>query len=172
MTALNASIIDSVFARLAAVYGSKFTAQWPASQAASVKAEWAHELREFAGKPDAIAYALDCLPAGSVPNVLEIRDIARRRPGGNNATGTRRETPVTPEERERALVILRAFERPTRQDAKQWARRLRYRELCGERLSKYQRDAWRVALRYEQESTTDTYADTKPVIDQQVSEGM
>jgi hypothetical protein len=67
-------------------------------------------------------------------------------------------TPQTPEEREEALRILRAFKHPVSTgDPKAWARRLRYRELSGERLSIYQRDAWRTALGASGSEATSTY---------------
>lgn len=53
----------------------------------------------------------------------------------------------TKEEQEQAIVTLRAFERPKHpQGPREWAYRLRFRELSGERLSEYQRNAWREAL--------------------------
>jgi len=42
---------------------------------------------------------------------------------------------------------------PAHADSLSWARELRRRELRCERLSKAQREAWRVALRRELEST-------------------
>ncbi len=51
------------------------------------------------------------------------------------------------ETRRAAVTGLRAVRSNERDsDPKAWARRLRYRELCGERLSMYQRNAWREAL--------------------------
>jgi hypothetical protein len=51
------------------------------------------------------------------------------------------------ETRLQAVTVLRSIKGNERDaDPKAWARRLRYRELCGERLSSYQRNAWREAL--------------------------
>lgn len=52
----------------------------------------------------------------------------------------------TPDEQARAVAALRAFSRPEMQGSKDWANRLRFRELSGERLTPYQRNAWREAL--------------------------
>lgn len=54
--------------------------------------------------------------------------------------------PLTPEERAQAVATLRAFQRPVNGGPLAWASKLRFRELSGERLSAYQRNAWREAL--------------------------
>lgn len=146
MTALDDDIIDRAFLRLAAIYGNRFTNQWPGRSADEIKNEWAQALREFAGKSAAIDYALDHLPSVTPPTVLELRDVARTYIRAHTVTAKERNAPVTPEERERALAILATFRRPEREDRHAWARRLRLRELAGERLTRYQRDAWREAL--------------------------
>jgi hypothetical protein len=65
--------------------------------------------------------------------------------------------PMTDEERAAAVETLRAFARPGRpQGARDWAHKLRFRELSGERLSRYQRDAWREALRGHSAEESDT----------------
>jgi len=64
-----------------------------------------------------------------------------------------RQPDLTDEERAQAVATLRAFARPDRpQGARDWAHRLRFRELSGERLSEYQRNAWREALHSVSES--------------------
>jgi hypothetical protein len=155
MTALNADMVDSIFFRLAAVYGSRFTAQFPAKDADGVKEQWSYELREFAGNPGAIDYSLEHLPSVTPPTVLELRDVARAHVHRHTVTAKERYAPVTKEERIQALEILRSVRRPERQDPKEWARHLRARELAGERMTLYQRNAWREALRVSP-SETDT----------------
>lgn len=54
--------------------------------------------------------------------------------------------PMTDSECMTALETLRGFEKPTERDPLAWARRLRFRELSYERLTPYQRNAWREAL--------------------------
>lgn len=64
---------------------------------------------------------------------------------------------MTPEEQARAVEALRAFARPDRpQGPRDWARKLRFRELAGERLSRYQREAWREALGVHSPEESDT----------------
>lgn len=147
MTALDSDTVDIIFARMATVYGSRFTGQWPSADLAEVKTGWSRELREFAGNDAAIAYALEHLPSVTPPTVLELRDMARAYVRATTVTARERYAPVTPEERERALAILATVRRPEKQDPKAWAHRLRARELAGERLTLFQRNAWREALR-------------------------
>jgi len=136
-------MIDSLFNELASLYGARFLNQWPASMVDSVKAAWTRELREWLENPEAIQYALDNLPSDHVPMALEIRDLCRRyaRPSVQLPA-----PPMSDEERARAVAVLKGFQRPGPTDARDWARVLRRREMAGERLTLYQRDAWRVAL--------------------------
>lgn len=67
--------VDRIFAKLSLVYGHQFLSRWDGMPLADVKADWAHELRGFAQNPHAIAYALEHLPAGKAPTVLEFRAI-------------------------------------------------------------------------------------------------
>jgi hypothetical protein len=157
MTALDSDTVDVIFARLATIYGARFTNQWPAAQAAEVKRSWSHELREFAEDLDAIDYALSHLPSDHAPMVLEVRDLARTHRRVTSATEQRRQAPVTEEDRERAVAILRSFRRPDKQDPKAWARRLRFRELSGERLSLFQRQCWREVLGVSGGEASSTY---------------
>jgi uncharacterized membrane protein len=65
--------------------------------------------------------------------------------------------PLTAEQQARAIAALRAFSRPDRpQGPLDWAHRLRFRELAGERLTEYQRNAWREALHEPRHSATDS----------------
>ena len=143
---LDADTVDIIFARLAAVYGAKFTNQWPAGALPTIKAAWMDELREFAGNSDAIEYGLGKLPTDHAVMVLELRDLCRTHVRMVNAARTSRIAPQTQEEREHALAVLASFRRPGAQHSKDWARKLRLRELSGERLSRFQRECWRTAL--------------------------
>lgn len=135
--------LDSLFITLGSVYGSRFTNQWPAAVVDTVKKEWARELAPFENKPDALQYAVDSLPADHVPNVLEIRDACRR---FCNPSTRPTFKPLSAEERAHALNVLGSWTPQAPTDAREWARRLRLRELQGERLSRYQREAWREAI--------------------------
>jgi hypothetical protein len=135
--------MDSLFETLGAVYGGRFTHQWPVEALPTVKAAWNRELLPFVENPAAIQYAVDNLPADHIPNVLEIRDMCRR---FVNPSRSPRFKPLSEEEQQHALGILGSIQRPGPQDARAWARRLRARELAGERLTRYQRSAWREAI--------------------------
>jgi len=67
--------VDRIFTKLSLVYGHQFLSRWDGLALADVKADWAHELRGFAQNPNAIAYALEHLPPGKPPTVLEFRAI-------------------------------------------------------------------------------------------------
>jgi len=61
---------------------------------------------------------------------------------------------MSDDEQANAVATLRAFVRPAQSlGPLDWARKLRFRELSGERLSRYQRDAWREALRHSPEES-------------------
>jgi hypothetical protein len=67
--------VDRIFTKLSLVYGHQFLSRWDGLAMADVKADWAHELRGFAQNPGAISYALEHLPPGKAPTVLEFRAI-------------------------------------------------------------------------------------------------
>jgi hypothetical protein len=138
--------IDALFNELGAIYGARFTNQWPAAMVDQVKQSWARELAAFENRPDALQYAIDHLPTDHVPMVLEIRDLCRHHI--TPSSGPRRK-PLSDEERARAVEVLRAFNRPCPQDPKDWARKLRAREMAGERLTLFQRQCWREALAHD-----------------------
>lgn len=65
--------VDRIFEKLTLVYGHQFLSRWDGIPIADVKANWAEELSRFQQNPSALAYALDNLPAGKAPTVLEFR---------------------------------------------------------------------------------------------------
>jgi len=75
--ALPSSWVDHLFARLSVRYGAAFMRQWPDTDPAIVKSDWADVLDGFEGSD--IAYALRYLPAMPM-NALQFRDICRRAP--------------------------------------------------------------------------------------------
>ena len=83
---LAANLIDRIFVRLTGIYGSQFTSKFRHVEngldvgMANAKEAWAHELRNFGDRLEAIAYALEHLPTDHAPNALEFRDICRRAP--------------------------------------------------------------------------------------------
>lgn len=139
--------IDDVFTRLALVYGQRFTCHWPESAIPAVKAAWETELRGISH--EAIDFALANLPAGNPPMALDFRDLCRRYQEDAQARVPIVRQRQTEEEKARALAILKSFKRPDPQGPKAWAWRMRARELAGERLTLFQRQCWREALRAE-----------------------
>lgn len=77
---LPAAWVDRVFEKLTLVYGHQFLGRWSGLDLNAVKADWARELSALERNPKAIAYALDRLPAGDPPNVLQFRQLCAMLP--------------------------------------------------------------------------------------------
>lgn len=143
---LPASWVDSLFARLLVRYGDDWLRKWNGVPMDAVKADWASALDGMT--PPAISYALEHLPPDRPPTATQFRVLARGRPDyfehkqlpAPKATDT-----VVAE------VVSKALAPKPGADPKAQARRLRERELAGERLNPFQRSAWREALRNEPE---------------------
>lgn len=71
--------IDVIFTKLSMTYGRDFLGRWEGLDLEDVKSDWAHELRCFDGKPEAIKYVLQNLPV-KAPTVVEFKMIGARRP--------------------------------------------------------------------------------------------
>ncbi|MDE2103902.1 MAG: hypothetical protein KGL39_42090 [Patescibacteria group bacterium] len=72
--------VDRLFEKLTLTYGRAFLDRWRDLDIEAVKADWAHELANMRAHPEMIAYALQHLPPGEPPTVLQFRDIARQMP--------------------------------------------------------------------------------------------
>ena len=77
---LPAAWVDRIFSKLAIVYGEEFLARWRAVSLADVKTDWANTLGYYEADPGAIAWALENLPSGKPPTVLQFRDLCRQAP--------------------------------------------------------------------------------------------
>ena len=75
---LQLAVIERLFDRLIATYGSEFTNKY-AGDVNKVKSIWSYELQGFANNLNAIAYALENLPERA-PNVIEFRNICSKAP--------------------------------------------------------------------------------------------
>jgi hypothetical protein len=71
--------IDRLFERLGATYGASWTRQWDVVPMNDVKSAWSHELAGFAGRLEAVAWALENLPE-RCPNAIEFRNLCRTAP--------------------------------------------------------------------------------------------
>ena len=127
--------IDRLFERLAATYGRAWTSQWADVPMIDVKAAWANELSVFSGWLDAVAWALDNLPA-RCPNAIEFKQLCRQAPA--RAIASLPEPKADPErvaaELARLAPIVKAAKSPTI-DHKAWAKRLIARHEQGESLN-------------------------------------
>jgi hypothetical protein len=72
--------VNRIFDKLTVTYGRDFIGRWDGMELSTVKADWAFELRGFKGRPEAIAYALENLPQGKPPTVIDFRAMCARRP--------------------------------------------------------------------------------------------
>lgn len=72
--------VEKIFTKLTLVYGRDFVGRWDGLKLSDVKTDWAHELSGFHNHPQAIAYALQNMPALKPPTVLEFRAVARKAP--------------------------------------------------------------------------------------------
>lgn len=74
---LPASWVDHLFAKLSVRWGAAFMRQWPDTDPALVKADWADVLDRTSG--DSISYALRYLPVAPC-TAMAFRDLCRRAP--------------------------------------------------------------------------------------------
>lgn len=72
--------VDKIFSKLTLVYGRDFIGRWEGLELADVKTDWSHELSGFENFPEGIAFALQNMPAGKPPNVLEFKAMALKAP--------------------------------------------------------------------------------------------
>ncbi len=140
--------VRKIFATMRATYGASFDRQWqcpagtdPAEHAAEMIGHWARELRGYQQSPQALAYALDHLPANP-PNLIEFRALCR---GAPQYAQPQLEAPKVLPEKMREAVAGIVKPEPA-DDPKQWARDLQQREKNGAALTLAQRDMWREAL--------------------------
>lgn len=143
---LPAAWIDRVFDKLTLAYGKPFLSRWEGMDINTVKSDWAHELSGFDKHPEAIAWALQNLPASFPPTVMEFRALARKAP---DADVPRIEhSPAGKETISKEIAKLKPVFESQRKDYRDWARRIMSRHESGDRtLTKAQLDMARDALK-------------------------
>ena len=144
---LQSNWVDELFRRLSATYGQGFVRQYDGISVDDVKAQWAEVLSRFQQSPDAIRYGLANLPPDKAPNALQFRELCRRAPdaafGKPEALPSPASTPVAPE----VLAATKAaFKRKDERGWKDWAHALKRRHESGEKLTRFQIDAYRETL--------------------------
>ena len=147
MDSSNASadaLIDLIFTKCALVYGRDFLSRWEGLDMTEVKTDWRRELHGWLiANPQAIRHALENLPAGKPPDVLQFRELCRRRP---EPAPLALEAPrADPDRVRRELARLRDLRRES--GPRSWVHALQSRRAAGERLSQAQVDALEAATR-------------------------
>jgi hypothetical protein len=139
------SWVDKLFRKLSATYGQAFLRQYDGVPMEDVKANWGQELACFQQNPNAIGRGLELLPADRAPTVLQFRELCKSTAQSEHlALPAPTAAPVSPEV---VAATKAAFKRSTAVGNKDWAYALKEREARGPGLTKFQRGAWRDALR-------------------------
>lgn len=134
--------VDKLFEKILVRYGTAWTRQWEGIDMAAVKADWAEELAGFVNHPKLLAYGLDHLPADRPPTVQQFAAACNRMPPEEFKA-----LPAPQADRQRVAEVIAKIAKPEPKPAKTWAESLRKREVALERLTKFQRGAWREVLR-------------------------
>ena len=144
------SWVDRIFEKLTLTYGHRFLGLYSGISLEAVKINWAHELAGYRAAPDAIAHALDNLPADNPPTVLQFRAMCRNRP-----IAAPKALPAPAPDMARVSQALAGLQPRRGADPLAWAHALREREqrsgAAG--LTAAQRAAWRAALKHREETT-------------------
>ena len=144
---LTTKAIDRLFDRLAATYGNEWARRWEGLDHAAIKTLWAHELASFAGRLDAIAWALENLPSRA-PNVIEFKQLCRAAPRApESLLPEPKADPARVAAELAKLDTVRKQATSSRVDHKAWARRLIARHEAGEVLRPIQLRFAKEALR-------------------------
>jgi hypothetical protein len=136
--------IKSLFARLQVRYGSAWLNKWKGVDLSDVQADWADVLGGYGQAPDAIAHALNNLPADMPPTVSQFAALCRNAPRyAPKALAAPVANPAI------VAAVKEAFKPKAGIVAKEWAHTLRKREQQAGRLTVAQRAMWRAALESE-----------------------
>ena len=139
--------INHIFEKLTLAYGVDFMNRWKGLSAAEVKTHWAQELGGFSSRKDAVSFALNHLPPGKPPTVLEFRELMRKAPPPKLP-----QLPDTPASREVIEAEKRRQDEIRRRsapagDQRDWARRLVAKADAGQWVRPSTLQAARDALR-------------------------
>lgn len=144
--------IDRLFERMAGTYLSQWTRQFEHVPMQDAKTAWAHELAPYAGRLDAIAWALENLPP-KVPNVIEFKHLCRQapRPPEPQLPAPKADPERVASELSKSREVVKASALNAHAvDPKGWAKAILAREAAGERLNpttlRFAKEALRVHL--------------------------
>ena len=142
-------VIERLFQRLTATYGSEFVNKWDKVPLNDVKTAWSYELSFCSDNLNSIGWALQNLP-DRCPNLIEFKSLVKHAP---RPTTIALETPKASADvvdREMAKIASQAFKLPRDEkgqiDHKRWAKKLKARHDKGEPLSMFQVEAYKKAL--------------------------
>lgn len=133
---------DKIFMKLTLIYGRDFTGRWEGMNICDIKTDWSHELSGYENRPKAIAWALQNLPAGKPPTVLEFRKLCNTLP--QEATvfiDAPKADPVRV-----AAVLAKLSDAPAKTDGREWARRKLAAHAAGDRVGVFGLNLARQAL--------------------------
>ena len=157
---------DRIFAKLAVTYGQRFLGLYAGIDLNLVKADWGHELSAYQQSPDAIRHALENLPLDHPPTVLQFRQLCTRAP--QYAPKAIAAPAVDPRQLQLVVNKLQRITKPER-PAKDWAHLLQAREAAEPanadkrtRMTRFQREAWREALKTDEANAAHGGASTPP----------
>jgi hypothetical protein len=146
--------IDRLFNRLALTYGSAWVRQWEGLDANTVKSFWAHELSQFTGCLQNIAWALENLPE-RCPNLVQFKALCHQAPAAVKPALP--EPKADPERLKAELAKLaplatemKAQKRST--DGREWARLIMQRFNTGQKVNQTSLAMARNALNLEAEA--------------------
>ncbi len=131
---LSLQAVDRLFDRLTATYGRQFLSLYEGLDVNAVKTVWASELGGFSNNLNALAWALENLPA-RVPNAIEFKFLCRLAPTPEVQRIT--EPAANPARLRAELAKLGEI---VKQDvgpsnSRDWARRIMARAEGGERIA-------------------------------------
>ena len=124
---------DSIFTKLTLIYGRDFTGRWEGMNICDIKTDWSHELAGYENRPKSIAWALQNLPTGKPPTVLEFRKLCNTLP--QEATVFLDAPKADPVRVKAELAKLSPL--PAKTDGREWARRIISRKAAGEFISPF-----------------------------------
>lgn len=137
--------VDKIFKKLTLVYGRDFQSRWEGLDTMEVKVDWAHELAGFQDNAKAISHALQNLPHGKPPTVLEFRALALKCPA--EAVVFLPHPKADADKIAQALLATAEIKKAPVYDMKEWARRLIRMHEAGDKVRPYSLNLAREALK-------------------------